>query len=100
MTVVAIPSREQLAALCERRKIRELSLFGSVARGDDGPDSDVDLLVDFAPDAPSTIEHYLDTKDDFERLFGRPVDLIREGSVTNPYRQATIRRDRRLLYAA
>ena len=95
-----MPSQEQLASLCKRLKIRERSLFGSVARGDDGPDSDVDLLVEFAPDAPATIEHYLDAKEDFERLFHRSVDLIRKGSVTNPYRQAAIRRDRRLLYAA
>jgi uncharacterized protein len=99
MTTIVMPGQDQLAALCKRWKIRELSLFGSVARGDDRPDSDVDLLVDFTSDAPTTIEHYLDTKDDFERLFGRPVDLIRKGSITNPYRQATIRRDRRLLYA-
>jgi uncharacterized protein len=100
MTTIALPSQEQLAALCKRRMIRELSLFGSVARGDNGPDSDVDLLVDFSPSAPATIEHYLDTKDDFERLFGRPVDLVQEKLVTNPYRRATIRRDRKLLYAA
>jgi uncharacterized protein len=100
MSTVAMPSQEQLAALCKHGRILELSLFGSVARGDDGPDSDVDLLVNFSPDAPATIEYYLDTKEEFERLFGRSVDLIRDGSVTNPYRRATIRRDRRLLYAA
>jgi uncharacterized protein len=41
--------REQLGALCRRHHIRKLSLFGSVVRDDFRPDSDVDVLVEFAP---------------------------------------------------
>lgn len=40
-----------IAAICRSHKVRELSLFGSAARGEMGPDSDFDLLVDFLPDA-------------------------------------------------
>ena len=43
------PDREALARLCRRHRIRRLSLFGSVAVGTARPDSDVDLLVEFAP---------------------------------------------------
>jgi predicted nucleotidyltransferase len=48
MTVPAIPiPKDELAALCRRWHIRKLSLFGSVLRDDFGPDSDVDVLVEF-----------------------------------------------------
>ena len=42
--------RDKLVEFCKRNHIRKLSLFGSVLRRDFGPDSDVDLLVEFAPD--------------------------------------------------
>ena len=55
--------RDALASLCRRRRIRRLSLFGSVLRGTDRQDSDVDLLIEFAPDAKPSL---LDLAD-FER---------------------------------
>lgn len=100
MDGVVLPDRERLAELCQRWKIRELSLFGSVARGEARPDSDVDLLVVYDADAPRTIEHMLDAAADFERFLGRKVDLVEDRLVTNPYRRAAIRRDRRPIYAA
>lgn len=52
MTHPAIPiPKERIAAFCERWHVRELALFGSVLRGDFRPQSDVDVLVSFAPDA-------------------------------------------------
>jgi len=54
--------------------IRSLSLFGSVARDEAGPESDVDLLVEFAE--PETFATYMDAKLYFEDLFGRRVDLV------------------------
>ena len=44
-------SPEAVAAICSRRRIRELAVFGSAARGDMRPDSDVDILVEFEPGA-------------------------------------------------
>src|SRR5205085_200035 len=43
--------RDKIAAFCRRNRINRLSLFGSILREDFGPDSDIDLLVEFAPDA-------------------------------------------------
>jgi len=43
---------DRIAEFCRRWKITELALFGSVLRDDFRPDSDVDVLVTFAPDAP------------------------------------------------
>ena len=50
LSVIDIPN-EQISDFCRRWKITELSLFGSALRDDFGPNSDVDLLVTFAPDA-------------------------------------------------
>ncbi len=54
--------------------IRTLALFGSTARGEAGPDSDVDLLVDFEP--PLGFDRYMDAKFRLEALLERPVDLV------------------------
>jgi predicted nucleotidyltransferase len=97
MAALIVPSPEQLKALCSRWKIRELSLFGSQARRETGPNSDVDLLVEYEPAADWSL---LDTARLLAELFGRPVDLVRERNVTNPYRLASIRRDLRQLYAS
>lgn len=54
--------------------VRTLALFGSTARGEAGPDSDVDLLVDFEP--PLGFDRYMDAKFRLEALLDRPVDLV------------------------
>lgn len=54
--------------------VRSLALFGSVARGEAKPDSDVDLLVEFDP--PLGFDRYMDAKFRLEALLHRPVDLI------------------------
>jgi len=51
-----------------------IALFGSVARGEAGPESDVDLLVELAP--PLSFEHYTKVNFYLEDLFGCPVDLV------------------------
>ena len=94
------PPPAKLEALCRRWKISKLSLFGSAARGEARADSDVDLLVEYQPDADWSLLDVARLQREFADLFGRPVDLVRERNITNPYRLATIRRDRRPLYAA
>ena len=54
--------------------VRTLALFGSTARGEAGPDSDIDLLVEFEP--PLGFDRYMDAKFRLEALLGRPVDLV------------------------
>ena len=100
MSALIVPSPEQLKALCSRWKIRELSLFGSQARSEAAPDSDVDLLVEYEPAADWSLLDTARLRAELAELFGRPVDLVRERNVTNPYRLASIRRDRRQLYAS
>lgn len=61
-------------AQLEKLGVRSLSLFGSVARGEEHPNSDVDILVEFRGKA--TFDRYMDTKFYLEELLGRKVDLV------------------------
>lgn len=70
----------QLAARCRRHGIRRLRVFGSVARGDDRPGSDVDLIAEFE----SSVGYFelLSAEEDLADFFGRPVDLLTEPAVS------------------
>ena len=67
--------RLRLDALCRRFGIARLDVFGSVARGEDGPGSDVDLLYELAQGRALGWE-IEDLSQDLADLFGRPVDLV------------------------
>ena len=92
--------RDEIAAFCLKWRIRDLSLFGSVLREDFGPESDLDFLVSFAPDAPLDFDHYLDVKEALEAWFGRSVDLVEKEALRNPWRKHEIMRTREVLHAA
>ncbi|HEX6904332.1 MAG TPA: nucleotidyltransferase family protein [Thermoanaerobaculia bacterium] len=66
---------------CERWKISEFSLFGSVVREDFGPDSDVDVLVSFAPGSRWSLFDMARMQDELEAILGRRVDLVERKSV-------------------
>jgi hypothetical protein len=100
MDIIHLASREKLTDLCRRWQISELSVFGSVARGSSRDDSDIDLLVSFRPDAPWSTLDLVDLREELATLFGRSVDLVEERAIRNPYRKATILRDKSVLYAA
>jgi len=67
---------EDIEALCRRYGVRELALFGSAARGSAGADSDVDLLVEFAPDVSVGFMTLSRMQRELAALLGRPVDLV------------------------
>jgi hypothetical protein len=69
-------SAERLAEYCRRWKISELALFGSVLRDDFRPESDVDILVTFGPDARWSIFDLVAMQDELAEIFGRKVDLV------------------------
>ena len=91
---------EKIAEICRRWRVRKLWLFGSAARGALRPDSDIDLRADYEEDVRRTLSGYLDLKEEFERLFGREVDLVTKGIIRNPFRRRSIERDLTVLYAA
>jgi predicted nucleotidyltransferase len=72
------PKREQLLELARRYGVSDLRVFGSVARGEAGPDSDVDFLITL----PSTMSlDFFDLRDDLASILGRNVDLLTEKSL-------------------
>jgi predicted nucleotidyltransferase len=82
MTHVAIDyDKGKLRDFCRRWNITEFSLFGSAVREDFGPESDVDVLVTFAPDAPWTLSRWLEMHRELEGLFQRHVDLVERDAV-------------------
>jgi predicted nucleotidyltransferase len=90
---------DELRAICEKYDVRELLAFGSVLRDDFGPDSDIDLLVDFEPDTTTGLFGLYDLTRELEALLGREVDLIpRDG--LRPDMAAEVLPSARLLYAA
>ena len=72
---------ERIAELCDRWQITEFALFGSVLRDDFRPDSDIDVLVSFAPTAQRGLTETLQIRDELEALFGRPVDLLVKAAI-------------------
>ncbi|MBI5958516.1 MAG: nucleotidyltransferase family protein [Chloroflexi bacterium] len=74
MLPVSIPYHE-LDSLCAEYHIVRIRLFGSVLRTDFRPDSDVDILVDFAPDAHTTLLDLSAVQRQLEQMLGRQVDL-------------------------
>jgi hypothetical protein len=99
MTAHITIDREQLAALCRKWQVTELSLFGSVLRDDFGPESDVDVLVTFAPDAPWSLFDLVDMTDELSALFGRRVDLVEREGLRNPIRRRAILANREIIHA-
>lgn len=94
----------ELEALCRKHRVRELYVFGSAVREDFRPDSDVDLLVVFDPEAERPWGgHFSELEADLARLLGREVDLISRRAVEqsrNWVRRKAILDEARLLYAA
>ena len=88
----------RLATLCRKYGIAELAVFGSVARGDAGPDSDVDLLYVRVPGNDLGMA-YFDLQDDLERLFGREVDLVAKDGLHRVIRDQVLS-DAQVVYAA
>ncbi|MBM3190243.1 MAG: nucleotidyltransferase family protein [Chloroflexi bacterium] len=68
--------RERLEGFCRRWEIAELALFGSALREDFGPDSDVDVLVRFLPEAQHSLFDMVRMQEELEGVFGRKVDLV------------------------
>ncbi len=94
---------EAVAEFCKRWEIVEFSLFGSVLRDDFAPDSDVDVLVTFAPHARYTLFDMVHMEDELRGLFKRNVDLVERGAIErspNYLRRKAILGSAEAVYAA
>jgi predicted nucleotidyltransferase len=68
---------QDLANVCERNHVRRLRQFGSTVRGEERPDSDVDLLVEYEPGYTKSLESLLELESSLQDLFGgRVIDLV------------------------
>src|SRR4051812_808867 len=77
---ITLPA-ERIAAFCVQWKINELSVFGSVLRDAFGPDSDIDLLAEFRPDAKHTLADLDAMEAELRGMFGRKVDVVNKSVV-------------------
>ena len=77
--------QRRLAELCRQHGIRRLAVFGSATRGELGPDSDIDLLVEFLPGQEPGLE-FIAIQDELSTLVGREVDLNTAGFLSPHFR--------------
>jgi predicted nucleotidyltransferase len=89
----------QLAAICRRYRVGRMSVFGSVARGEARPDSDVDILVEFLPGAAVGMVEYAGLMLALQALMGRRVDLVTRPAL-KPALRDSILQEAQMLYAA
>ena len=90
----------RLSGFCRRWKARQLALFGSALHTDFRPDSDVDFLISFQDDARWDLADLAAMRDELSAMVGRPVDLVEEDALQNPYRRREILSHHEVLYAA
>lgn len=98
---IALPM-DEIAAFCCRWNITEFALFGSVLTEEFGPESDVDVLVTFAPDAARSPDREA-MREELEAIFGRPVDLTYRRVIEsdpNYIIRKSILRSARVIYSA
>jgi predicted nucleotidyltransferase len=99
---VPVPEGE-IAAFCRRWEITELVLFGSVLKDDFGPESDVDVLVTFSPEARWTLFDLVKMQEELATIFGRAVDLVSRRGLDmsrNYLRRKAILSGSEVIYAA
>jgi uncharacterized protein len=85
-----------LAEVCHRYSVKELSLFGSAARGEMRPDSDIDVMVEFAPGARVGVIKFESLVTELEGLAGRRVDLVTKRGL-KPWVRPEVLKDARIV---
>ena len=93
---------DELRRLCLNYGVQRLDLFGSASAGPyDGDESDLDFLVEFQPAALSAYaDAYFGLLEALGRLFGRPVDLVVESAIRNPYFLRSVEQTRTTIFEA
>jgi predicted nucleotidyltransferase len=95
---IQVPEAE-LRLLCQKYRVKELSVFGSRARGDNRTDSDVDLLVEFLPDDHSGLIAYIALQQELAKLLGKDVDLAPKNNL-KPLVKREVLPEARVIYEA
>ncbi|MDO9557197.1 MAG: nucleotidyltransferase domain-containing protein [Coriobacteriia bacterium] len=94
--------RQAIVRACLRFDVSRMHVFGSALRDDFRPgESDIDLLVEFAPMSPhELVDAYFDLLDELRSILGSEVDLVMSDAVKNRYIAADIERTKQVFYAA
>ncbi len=88
-----------ISKLCESHKVKALYAFGSVLTEKFNDESDVDLVVDFQNlDVLDYADNYFDLKFSLEEILKRPIDLLEEKAIKNPYFKQNLDKQRQLIY--
>jgi hypothetical protein len=95
---IELPS-DRISEICKRYGVRELAVFGSAARGDLRPESDVDMLVDFKSDARIGLVKFASLSEELEGLVGRAVDLVTKTGLKQRVRSEVLA-EAQLVYSA
>ncbi len=91
---------EAIKEICSDLRVKRLDIVGSAARDDFQPErSDIDVLVEFE-DVDRLFHRYFELKERLEQELGRPVDVIQDGAVKNPYVRKSLDRDRVPIYGS
>ena len=88
-----------LAEVCRRYGVKELALFGSAIRGEMGPESDIDIMVEFEPLVRIGLIKFESLVEELESLAGRRVDLVTKRGL-KPWVRTQVLKDARVIYAA
>jgi predicted nucleotidyltransferase len=83
-------NQRELAEICRRHGVKRLALFGSVLRDDFGPDSDVDMLVEFQPTARAGLLRMASMEQELSALVRRRVDLRTPAELSRYFRQQVL----------
>ncbi len=99
MTEFSTETKQKIEELCRKNRVRELSLFGSRARGDNRPNSDYDLLVEFFPNARIGLIEYCRLRLDLAKLLRKKVDLVSKKGLREHVRE-NVTGDAKVIYEA
>jgi len=92
--------KDQINELCASHKVKSLYAFGSVLTSDFDNNSDIDLIVDFKDvDVNDYADNYFDLKFSLQDIFKRPIDLLEEQAIKNPYFKQVVNQTKELVYA-
>jgi hypothetical protein len=92
---------DKIRLLCSKHKVSRLFVFGSVLKDSFNKDSDIDLVVDFSKvELDDYADNYFDFKEQLESIFNRPVDLLEEKGIRNPFLKKHIDFERQLIYGS
>ena len=103
MTSALAPNQlEAITNACRRHRVARLHAFGSVLRPDYQPgESDIDLLVEFQPDAPDVLyKTYFSLLNELRQSLATRIDLVMVDAIRNPYVKSSIEASKREIYAA